>query len=181
MALSNWETAAWDKNGNPMPGVLTVGSISIEIYKNWIYVRDSETWKSEPCGFGHNVIMEIQFGDVQYRGFRIKAIRGPQNSIMAVIQYGYSSNDNYQVMYAIGAYAYSRRKCVGILPNTVKKFRESKFFRGELIEFPEFKGLEQYNQGDAFIVKELFGESPKIVATKIGECKPTILERMLSK
>jgi hypothetical protein len=179
MALSNWDTAAWDKDGNPMAGTLTCGKVSVEIYKNWIYVRDSECWIEEHKGFGNQCVMEIQFGDVQYRGFSIKAIRGPQNSIMTVVQYGYQEDKDYVVMYAIGGYAYQKGECVGILPKTVEKFRNAKFFKDELISFPEFKSLRRYNQGDAFIAKELFGCTPKDVCTEVGHAKPTLVSNIL--
>jgi hypothetical protein len=179
LALSNWDTAAWDQDGNPMEGKLTVGQVSIEIYKNWIYVRDSECWKDGLHSFGHNAVMEIQFGDITYRGFRIRAIRGPQNSIMAAVEYGYKSDKEYQAMFAIGGYGYSRDVFVGIQQKTIEKFRTAKYFQDEGIVFPEFKALRRYNQGDAFISRAMFGTGPKEVCTEVGQQKPTIMEQAL--
>lgn len=179
MALSNWDIAAWNKDGIPTVGNITVNNITVEIYKNWIYVRDQECWKEEYVGFGQNVVMQIQFGDIEYRGFRIQAVRGPQDSIMAVVRYGYNQDENYQALYAIGGYAYYRNKCIGITEKTIERFRKHKFFREECIEFPEFKELRRYNQGDAFIVKELYGNSPKTVCTRVGEQSNTILSQLL--
>lgn len=178
MALSNWDTAAWDQDGNPIEGKLTVGQISIEIYKNWIYVRDPERWAKGLYGYSNNVVMEIQFGDITYRGFRIRAVRGPQNSIMAVVEHGYKFQGNYQAMFAIGGYAYYRNKCVGVQQKTIEKFRTVKYFQDEGIIFPEFKVLRRYNQGDAFLSKELFGAKIKDVCTEVGKQNPTLMEQV---
>ena len=46
MALSNWDTFAVDEKGEPTDGRFTSAlGVEVEIYKNWLYVRDEQAWR----------------------------------------------------------------------------------------------------------------------------------------
>ncbi len=86
MALSNWDTLALDESGRPTNGVFTSPlGIVVEIYKNWLYVRDSKGWESGG-GYVEPTIMEIQHGSLSYKDVQISAIRGPKNGVYCVVQ-----------------------------------------------------------------------------------------------
>ncbi len=136
MALSNWDDKAWDVKGNPMPSIIKFGTVSIEVYKNWLYVKDTAAW-DENSGYRFPTIMEISEGYVRYKKIIIHAIRGPQNSILTRIQCGYINDPDYAIMYAIGAYGYDDSgDFVGVLPETVAEFR--KWLKADY-DIPEFK------------------------------------------
>jgi len=136
MALSNWDDKAWDIKGNPMPSIIEFGTVSVEVYKNWLYVKDPAAWDENSVWSSPN-IMEINEGDFQYKRILIRAIRGPQNSILTRIQCGYINDSDYAVMYVIGAYGYDDSgDFVGVLPETVTEFR--KWLKKEY-SIPEFK------------------------------------------
>lgn len=65
---------AWDNEGNFCDGKLTIGSASVEIYKNWVYVRNSRMWKKE-YGYTNNVIAQVEHGNVMISGFDIHTAR----------------------------------------------------------------------------------------------------------
>jgi len=81
MALSNWDTIAFNNDGESCNGVFknSMGS-SLEIYKNWIYIRNEKMWRSGGS-FVKPTIAQINHGDIQVAGFDITAARGNQNGI----------------------------------------------------------------------------------------------------
>jgi len=87
MALSNWDTLAFDSEGAPCNGVIEglSGKASVEIYKNWLYVHDARMW---PKGgrFTKPVIAKIEEGSVELSDFKILAKRGPQSSVLAYVE-----------------------------------------------------------------------------------------------
>lgn len=75
MALSNWDTLAFDLNG-PCAGTVTNHEgCTVEIYKNWLYLR-----------VGRNELAEAQIneGRVWWHGWEIEARRGPQDGVYVV-------------------------------------------------------------------------------------------------
>lgn len=86
MALSDWDTLAFDNDGNPCNGIIKSfdGETSVEAYKNWLYVRDKKMWKKD-CPFTGDTIAKIENGSVHLSNFHIQAVRGPQDSVVAVI------------------------------------------------------------------------------------------------
>lgn len=82
MALSNWDTLAFDSEGQPGNGVLNgfTDGASVEIYKNWIYVRDRWMWRKD-TGFVEPTIAKIDSGSVELSEFTIQAVRGPQEGV----------------------------------------------------------------------------------------------------
>ena len=87
MALSNWDTLAFDAKGEPGDGraVLPSGG-RVELYKNWLYVGHEKMWV--PGGpFTQDTIASVYGGVVSLAGFHITAIRGSaQDSIFCYVE-----------------------------------------------------------------------------------------------
>ena len=86
MALSNWDILAISKEG-PCNGVLNghSGKSSIELYKNWLYLRDERMWVEE-SSFTKPTIAQIESGNVKLSDFQIYSKRGSQNSILCFVE-----------------------------------------------------------------------------------------------
>jgi len=62
MALGNWCELSFDDEGKRSNGMFTSpAGVTIEQYKNWLYVRDGKSWRPE-SGFFVPVVMEIHTG-----------------------------------------------------------------------------------------------------------------------
>jgi len=86
MALSNWDTLAVDENGESTNGIFTSpNGVSVEFYKNWLYVRDKKGWQ-EGGRFVEPTVMQVDNGTLSYKDVSICAIRGPQNGVYAVVE-----------------------------------------------------------------------------------------------
>ena len=81
MALSNWDTLAFDAEGKPCSGTLKLnrGSAKAEIYKNWIYVRDGKA-HHEDSHFTDETIMQIDSGRIHYGDAEISVWRHKKQS-----------------------------------------------------------------------------------------------------
>ena len=87
MALSNWDTLAIDPDGNPTKGEFQIGDYVVEIYKNWIYLKNSNLWKHlKNPSFTGGVLGQIESGNFYFDGFYIWATRGSQNSIQMIVK-----------------------------------------------------------------------------------------------
>ena len=85
MALSNWDTLAFDVDGQPCNGVLVgFDGASAEIYKNWLYVRDPKMW-TRGRGFVSPTIAQIESGEVTVSEFQIHAERHSGQDAMFVL------------------------------------------------------------------------------------------------
>src|SRR3989344_3451699 len=75
MALSNWDTMAFDKDAKSCNGVLTSHEgASVEIYKNWVYVHDKGMWcKGRP--FIEDTIAQVWDGHITLSNFIISVKR----------------------------------------------------------------------------------------------------------
>jgi len=105
MSLSSWDTLAFNTEGEACNGVLVVGNASVEIYKNWLYVRNKEMWKEKEGQFTNNVIAEINHGHVELSRFDIIAKRhDEQNSIFVCATSGYG--EDKKVLVGIGCYGF---------------------------------------------------------------------------
>lgn len=109
MALSNWDTMAFDEEGVPTNGIIegfTEGT-SCEIYKNWLYVRDEDMW-FEGRKYVKPTIAQIDSGEVMMSDFTIRAARGPQEGIFVWVESSRYVDKEYQVkrMAGIGASGY---------------------------------------------------------------------------
>jgi len=109
MALSNWDTLAINNQGKSCDGEFKVGGNSIDIYKNWVYIRSKGMWRKDSSSFVEPTIAEISNGNIQLAGFDIRAIRGSQNAIFVFTSYSYlTPTKKYKRKYfaGIGCYGY---------------------------------------------------------------------------
>jgi hypothetical protein len=117
MALSNWDTMALNEKGEPSHGEFTSPcGVSVEFYKNWLYVRDAKAWQ-EGGGYTEPTVMEIQPGDIRYKDVHILALRGPQNGVFAVVWTGYG--DEVKGMAGCGVYGYEGMEWIGVTPESL--------------------------------------------------------------
>jgi hypothetical protein len=92
MALSNWDTLAVNHRGESMNGNFTApNGIQVQFYKNWLYLRDEASWR-EGDPYIKNTVGEIRQGDMDYRGIEIRAKRGPQRGVYAVVTHGWGDD-----------------------------------------------------------------------------------------
>lgn len=112
MAMSDWDTMAFDSDGKPANGSLTIpGGAGVEIYKNWLYVRNPKTWKKGQ--FTSPVVAQIQHGEISTAGLEIVAIRHPdQHSVFCFVSHreytgrGKKKYDSHQDYYLAGIGCY---------------------------------------------------------------------------
>jgi hypothetical protein len=125
MALSNWDTMAWDTNGKPCIGEVNIQNrITIEIYKNWVHLFDSKVNSEYPVLYINSG--DFEYNPPQFKGtLEIKARRGFQNSVYLFVKYC-NSNKPKDLIYffGIGASGYRRSKWVGVSPSTEKDFNK---------------------------------------------------------
>lgn len=130
MALSNWDTLAVDFSGKSCEGIFKAPSgVEVEIYKNWLYVRDEKGWQSKPPTYIHPTVMEISEGCLQYKDVHIMAIRGPQSGVFAVVYAGEYGKELGIVGMGVSGYDYpSEGPCeavwVGVRPSTAEWFQD---------------------------------------------------------
>lgn len=89
MALSNWDTLAFDTNGDPCTGSIEVNGTTVDIRKNWLYVGNEAIWV--PGFFVKPTILQMNEGHITISGFDIYAKRGSQSSILV-----YAEHREYQ-------------------------------------------------------------------------------------
>jgi hypothetical protein len=113
MALSNWDTLAFNSEGEPCNGVFEgFDGQSCAIYKNWLYVRDPKMW-SKDRSFVEPTIAEFSHGEMRLSGMTIVGERGPQNAIFVYVEatkYGDEKKGEETVtkrMAGIGCYGFS--------------------------------------------------------------------------
>ncbi len=111
MALSNWDCLAFDETGQPSNGSFPgFGEDRVEIYKNWLYIRDPDLWR--PNKYMKPTIAEISHGDICLSGVHIRAVRHDlQNSIFAFVSFRKYSGEGPQTKYfcGIGCYGYQNQ------------------------------------------------------------------------
>jgi len=205
MALSNWDTMAWDTDGKPCAGTtIFQNKIRVSIYKNWLHIEDLRKKYQK-------VSSTVNSGDFSFHvpGTRdwvdVKARRGPQESVYVYIEYTHCWNKgkkyNFDKLrfFGIGCYGYDSEVWVGVKPETEiyfkdwlyrgHKFEQLDFGEGGKItgshtergpiayDLPTLETGMRYNQGDGFFADEI-GTDGQI--TKAGEAKGTIFMRMLT-
>lgn len=188
MALSNWDTLALTHEGKSCNGVFVSPlGVTVEFYKNWVYVRDPQAWRSAG-GWAEPTVMEVQHGELRYQDVHIQAWRGPQRGIYAVVSAWNRTTDLYTGMVGCGVYGYKQSNLededdgwVGVLPTSVVWFqgRLTKTYKGTCLPWLKgfrLDGATRFNQGDAYFAKALGVETP---ATPPGESGPTVLEQMM--
>ncbi len=172
MALSNWTTVAWNENGDPCEGKIEANEVIVEIYKNWLYVRDEKAWR-ESSGYMRPVVMKVLCGQLEYCGLKIIASRGRNDELFVVIEYDNNDYTERRQLIGIACYGYDDEEYVGVTEGTKKEFLDwieksrddwppGVYIHSDTID--KIKGNDQhkeFNQGDAFLVKELgLGDVP---------------------
>jgi len=191
MALSNWDTCAFDTDGNPCTGSMKGwrNGTWVEIYKNWMYVHDKKMWTNDRP-YIKDTICEFTEGEIRLSDFEIYGKRGPQNAIFVYVEshkFNHKTKE-YMIrrMAGIGCSGYSRHQYLGVTKTTYKAFirwlkslKEELVFKDEAVKWLEkvmkSKPL-RYNQGDMFFTGKI---TPKLPATEIGKANMTILGQML--
>ena len=102
MALSNWDTMAVDLSG-PSRGLFVREEVQVEIYKNWLYLRDARAWH-EATGYSEPTVGRVAEGDLSYKHVKVLARRGPQDGVFAIVQSGWV--DTLKVMVGCGVNGY---------------------------------------------------------------------------
>jgi hypothetical protein len=181
MALSNWDTLAFDTAGEAGSGVLkdAFGKPSfLEIYKNWLYVMD-ETDKADIESPGR-FVAEIQEGSVTVLSFRIIAARGKQEGVYVYAEtgYSYSKDQPFECMSGIGCYGYDYDRWVGVEEETLDDFflfleaNAPKKYFDKVVEADRVR----FNQGDAYFAKHL---GTDLQASKPGKAKDPVITEFL--
>jgi hypothetical protein len=76
MALSNWDTLAFNMAGACVGHETNHQGATIDIYKNWLYLRHGEDQD--------NVEVQVTEGRLHWRSWEIDARRGPQDGVFVV-------------------------------------------------------------------------------------------------
>lgn len=113
MALSNWATFAMDETGKPTNGVFNVGNVAVRLYKNWIYVNDTDAWTKDRH-YVEPVVMELHDGNLTYKNIEIHAKRGPNEGVYCIVTNAEYPKPKVKVMVGIGCCGYHNEDWVGI-------------------------------------------------------------------
>lgn len=178
MALSNWDTLAVTEAG-AADEITTSRGVSIQIYKNWLYLRDPQAWR-EGRGFIKPTVAEIRSGDLSYADLHVVATRGPQDGVYVVAVEG-SFAWQKQILIGCGVYGWHPRAGHGMPVSDPEAWlgvsQESqaflKGFAASVLEewsatVPEgiWDAAGRLNQGDKFLAERLGLEAPR---TAVGE------------
>ena len=203
MALSNWDAMAMNEEGAPIAARWrSRAGVEVEIYKNWIYVRDEKAWQKE-SQFIKPTVMHVTHGFLVYKDVNIASIRGPQMGIFAVVWSGASyakpTDEDYEIRRVRGmagcgvVAADDDGACVGLTPDTMKWWLDTlmRKERGDEVatdqwywaDVPDvFRAIDwskalRYNQGDEFLADHGVGDG--VHATPPGQAEPPLMSRML--
>ena len=110
MALSNWDYAAWNEKGEPIPTHIDCSGTIIELYKNWIYIR-KKGQTGRPITVYH--------GEIETDHFYLYAERAPQDGIFVAVR----DWKTERIFLGIGVYGWNEH-WVGIKDKTREAFME---------------------------------------------------------
>ncbi len=189
MAKSNWATIAWNEKNEHSTGVFEVDdSISVEAYKNWLYLRDKQGWTKEGP-YSEPVVAEIWSGELVYKNVQIIAKRVDlQNAMLFYCRTGYMNNAEkpYRHMLGICCYGFEGENWVGV---TYPLIEELKLWIEQIeedsnivwapndLEVPD--DSKSFNQGTMYLVEEITGQDPEEVLSQIQDEKVPLMMRML--
>lgn len=184
MALSNWDTFAMNEKGEPCKEFKSPLGVEVEIYKNWIYIRDEAGWQ-EGGQFIKPTIMEIHSSIVRYKDVTIIS-KSEYGTVYIVAWSGYSHKNDLKGMTGIGTYGFRGNKYVGVTDLQLKRLK--KFLNKEQkvgwYDIPkEFKDMDfnkgkRFNQGDMFFHEQLGTDKS---CSEVGRAKEPILSKALRK
>lgn len=181
MALSNWDTLTINQDGDTVNGLFTSPlGVTVEFYKNWLYVHDPKAWQGGP--FGEPVVMRVEEGELQYRDVSIIAKRGPQEGVFALIHSGFQYNRTFSATIGCGVYGYDDEgDFTGVQEESIKFLKDflADIWKNEVSPYSEPPSLQKalrFNQGDAFFASETGKELP---TTTPGEAEEPIIMKLL--
>jgi len=195
MALSNWDTIAWDSDGNNCEGSCMSNNWvsekrnSVEIYKNHLNVLAPKMW-CDDSQFIKPYIAQIQEGEIALAGFLIYAARGPQEAVFTVIDTNPAVYGNKLYFGGIGCYGFDENggdEFVGVRESTIVKFFEWADNLAPELNSPEMKiWLDKCkkatnlrcNQGDAYIAERL-GVKKETFATQVGQADTPLIVKAI--
>lgn len=167
MALSDYDTLAINHTGAATNGsFISPLGVSVDLYKNWIYVRDPDAW--QPGAYVRPTIMEIQDGFIRYRDVTIVAMRRikPTRSIFALAYSGYNYDSSYSGMVGVAGIGWRRDEFTGItnehlaiLRDWLGSIRDRHQMTDAMVRVG-FEPVARFNQGDAYIAKHLGFDAP---------------------
>jgi len=190
MALSNWDTIAWNEKKEPTHGVfVSPQGVVVSVRKNWIQVFE----KAE--GDGVFPLLTVNSGSLRYKDVEIYAFRGPQQGVYLIVWSGFGSAEKpFTAMFAAGVYGYGQRERLkgndtakevpfeGVREDSLFSFRMRIHDAARADEIPKtFEDIFpdrplRFNQGDAFFAHHIGEQTP---ATKPGEAQPTTLSQVV--
>ena len=151
MALSNWATCAWNEKGKMCDGSFRVGKISVDIYKNWAYLRDEKAWEKEN-DYNKPTIATIADANIDYKRMGIYAKTTKRNVFYIVVNYHIHQKPD-RTMYGIGSYAFDSKDChSGITKKMLDGFKKwlTELNKENPIKVVMPKNPQWFNQGDSF-------------------------------
>ena len=191
MAKSNWATVAWDEKNQDSIGIFKLDdSLSVEAYKNWIYIYDKEGWTDggsyvEPC------VAQIWEGEINYKKVKIAAKRiDLQNAMLFYCRTGWpnSEKDPYRHMLGICCYGFDDDDWVGVtypLIEELESWIEYLKQESNIVWVPNDvivpNESKSFNQGSMYLVKEITGASEEEILPYIQDEEKPLLSKALDK
>jgi hypothetical protein len=206
MALSNWDSCAFNEKGEPTDGVFKSPRTGVEIaiYKNWLYIRDKKAWE-EGGSYVEHTVGQITHGFGQYKDVTYMAVRGPKNGVYFAVwstvypkrkfpntkkgNKAWHKEVRFYAMVGIGCSGYgSKGKYLGIKERELaflRNFLRSKdeehltFLPKELVEL-DLSGAKRFNQGDGIFEEHLYKtRHGTLTATKPGKAQTPLFVQAL--
>jgi len=142
MALSNWDTIAFDENGQSCTGIfMNKQKECIEIYKNWVHIHSPRMWRDKGS-FVKPIIALLRSGSLDICHFEIELKRGPQNGVFVFASEGVRRGNTYHTRYfgGIGCSGYVD-KVEEILKSLNRGTEEDDFWVSGSESGPDVKGI----------------------------------------
>lgn len=177
MALSNWDTAAWDERGHPCNGFFTYKGVTLSIYKNW--VRFGYEAKADGLKLDVPVTGSINEGKMSINGIDVLVKRGEHQESVFVAVRVWHDVKHVNAMFGIGCYGYDDDEFVGVKGSTLREFRlwlKDVVAEEFSVQIPVFEKEVRFNQGDAYFASKFNSPIPK---TNVGEAGDSILSKSL--
>ena len=186
IALSNWDTLSFNEKGEPVGGIFrSPMGVDVEIYKNWIYIKDKAAWQKG--AYAEPFIMEIWKSELCYKDVHVVS-DFVENSIFVAAWSGWMHENTLKGMVGCGVYGFdSNGEYVGVTRthlSYLKLFLESKYPFKERIYFIipnslkdiELENGKRFNQGDMFFHKEI---GTNTQCSTIGKAEEPVMMKIL--
>jgi len=194
MALSNWDTLCFNHKGEVCEGKFTSPmGIIVEVYKNWLHIKDEYAHRENPHVMSKPVIAKIETGELRYMDVSIKcefqsnfddSSDDPEdwhsdcNRILYCIWNSYDGEPDFTGICGVACMAdmdsndiealkiFLQDKDKDIYSNIPKRFKNIDLSKGK-----------RYNQGDAYF-HDVLGTDRQ--CTPVGESKDTIFSQIFN-